>query len=213
MSAPVVLFGARGSMGQRYRAIFRYLGVPVVPVDIADGPIVWPLVWGEVRSSRGVVFATPTSTHGPLMNQLVSADASRGWHVPILCEKPIAAAAGLVAMFLTGPNAILGPFAMMCQYQMLDDGLTEGVTRYDYFRSGQDGLAWDCISLLALARGDVVLLNDAPVWECVLNGRRLTLGDVERAYVDFVARWLREPEFQDRAWLVRAHEKAEAWRA
>jgi len=110
-------------------------------------------------------------------------------------------------------DIIKSPFAMMCQYQMLDDGLSEGITRYDYFRSGKDGLVWDCISLLALARGVIVLQNESPMWECILNGRELTLRDVEQAYVDFVARWLKEPELQDRAWLVRAHERAASWKA
>lgn len=211
-------------MGTRYCAIFRHLGVPVIPVDTEPSGISWPAVDHAVQSARGLVIATPTPMHWQALSRY------REYETPILCEKPVTKNPSELQKYLLGtfrhpglcfghtPRQRVGPFAMMMQYQILNPPAgTSGTqhvepTEYDYFRSGQDGLGWDCISLLGLAREPVSLRNESPVWRCTLNGRVLSHADVEQAYVDFVARWLKEPEFQDRAWLVRAHEKAEAWR-
>jgi hypothetical protein len=200
VTRPILLLGARGSMGRRYQAILRHLGVPFTPLDVETTPTD---ALEHAARSRGVILATPTATHGDYLRLLADLD-----DVPMLCEKPI-------TQDLAELDALLGrrgPLSMMMQYEMLNDPRGAGPTRYDYFRHGSDGLGWDCMQLLGLARGAVTLADTSPVWTCSLNGARLSLGMVERAYVKEVAFWLEHPE-GDRALIARMHAKAAEWTA
>jgi hypothetical protein len=186
-------------MGRRYQAILRHLGRRVCPLDVEARPAE---VERLARHAEGIVLATPTGTHAAYC-QLLEALA-----VPLLCEKPVTMDLPTLEVILRRP----GPFAMMAQYAMLDDPAASWETAYNFYQSGSDGLAWDCVTLLGLARGPVTLRAESPVWRCRLNGRALTLDAVGQAYVDFVASWLERPGFQDRAWVREAHRRAALWR-
>ena len=189
-------------MGRRYQAILRSLGVPVQRHDVpgqASG--VYARDLARYHDVTGIIIASPTNTHADYVRGL----ALLG--LPILCEKPLSTDLATVAELLRVP----GPLAMMAQYQCLDHGDTEGDTAYDFYHSGSDGLAWDCIQLLGLARGPVSLKAESPIWRCTLNGRRLSLDDVGTAYVDFVAHWLQDPD-SNRAETLRWHQRAAEWR-
>lgn len=193
----LVLLGAKGSMGRRYLAILRHLGVPCHAVDRDEFTL--EAVAAMLRSSEGAIIATPTDTHLALC-ALVAAEAPG---VPILCEKPLSCRSPVeVEAILSLPS----PVTMMCQYVLLDDG-GDGPTLYDYYDSGKDGLLWDAIQLVGLARGPIDLRTDSPIWRCELNGRRLALEQVHQAYVDFVAGWLKGERGQAAAWLTEVHRR------
>jgi hypothetical protein len=207
MRAPVLVIGANGSMGRRYQAILRYLGIPSRGVDVetsrADRG-------GLASMSRGVILATPTPTHYALWRAMREDTPDRP-DLPILCEKPWSTTLREVEAMAADP----APLAMMAQYVLLDPPRDDGMTIYDYFQSGADGVGWDCLTLLGCARGPVLLKQDSPTWRCTLNGRPLTLDEVLMAYVDLVARWLDNPiaggRWADRSWISRAHRRAAEW--
>lgn len=189
----ITLLGANGSMGRRYQAILRYLQAAYQAFDREEFHL--ERVASALRSSDRVIIATPTPSHLSLC-ALVSVEAPG---ISILCEKPLATTREALEAMLVLPNLM-----MMAQYTLLD-AHKDGDTCYDYFHSGQDGLAWDCCQLIGLARGSVILRNESPIWRCTLNGRALSLDELEQAYVKFVAKWIRNEMRQGSGWLRDIH--------
>ena len=209
MIQSVVLVGANGSMGRRYQAILKHLGILVRCVD-TPGSISKSVRWWLDGARDGstdpdadaVILASPTDTHAAYIRDLALLGK------PILCEKPLSRDLAEVDELLRAP----GPLDMMTQYALLDGEHTGNAeTVYDFYHTGSDGLAWDCMQLIGLARGPLSITAESPVWRCLLNGRVLSLDDVGRAYVDYVQRWLEHPE-GDRAQMRRLHERAAQWR-
>lgn len=202
MDRHVVLVGANGSMGRRYRAILRWLRIPVTTYDIQDEGCSPAAVLAASETARAVIIATPTRTHSFYGNLLWDCPA------PLLIEKPMSKNLKVVEHMLNRPSDI----TTMAQYAMLDNTKLGETTRYDHYHSGSDGLAWDCMTLLGLARGHAVLNDESPIWDCTLNGQRLTLEDVQISYVKYLEAWLgsgRSPVSRD--WMMLAHERAEEW--
>jgi hypothetical protein len=178
----IAVYGACGSMGTRYCAILKWLSKPYMALDINSSE-------SELRRARavatGFIVATPTDTHLDMICSLAPLKK------PILCEKPLSKnldeiekMRGLVS---DGLN-----LTMTMQYRELNQG-SGGTSYYNYFRHGSDGINWDCLQIIGLARGMVELAEDSPVWRCKLNGLWLELSDMDDAYVEFVRRWLRRP--------------------
>lgn len=192
----VYIYGYKGNMARRYRAVLNHLGHATGGVDFGDE------VFGfSLDSADAVIVATPTDTHAAVLRSLK--DCGR----PILCEKPISKDFTVVRDVLDELQRAGTHLEMVNQYAELDDPHSQGVTSYNYYRHGGDGLYWDCISLIRLARGLVTLREDSPVWQCVLNGRRLSLADMDQAYIDMLKRWLAEPKPANYDELYRAHLK------
>lgn len=186
-------------MGKRYQAILSHLGKSFCTADIETPN---SEIMSYAKASDGIVLATPTGTHVDYIQSL--AHLKR----PILCEKPI-------AMNLTDLKTVREivektnlNFSMTLQYKMLDFETSRGPSKYNYFRHGNDGLVWDCIQIIGLARGEVSLSESSPIWECILNNRVLNLSMMDRAYVDFVQEWLISPG-QDIGWIMDMHYKTQ----
>jgi hypothetical protein len=82
-------------------------------------------------------------------------------------------------------------FTMTMQYHELVKSYETGkVSKYDYFRSGPDGLVWDCLQIIGLSRGPIELSDISPIWSCDINGQKLNLSDMDRAYVRFMSKWI-----------------------
>lgn len=195
-------------MGVRYQAILKALGVTCVGVDKDDD-------WPDLKGFDAAIVASPTETHASVASSLCREG------IPVLVEKPISTNPLTAATFCD--DAVAGNFKvrMVNQYLHMPRGPVieqfQGGTLYDYFRSGKDGLVYDCISILALAHGPISLNNRSPEWRCVINGQPLSLADMDRAYVDMVKRFLEEPPTGPETGYIRmAQEKAatvaaEAW--
>ena len=114
---------------------------------------------------------------------------------PILCEKPITTNIEQLSEVIKECQAAKSDLRVVYQYKKayIDD-FNHGPTHYNFYRHGGDGLQWDCIQIIGLARGLVTLREDSPIWDCVINGQRLNIGDMDRAYVSYVADWLHNPE-------------------
>lgn len=180
----VLIVGGNGNMGRRYRAVLSALGEPFRIADIwsTEDDIV-----KEASAASGVIIATPTATHA----DMIKLCAPTG--VPILCEKPITKSLGELEALLDVLRKYRTPFNMVFQYSELANQQTSGLTYYDYYKHGGDSLAWDCIQIIGLARGEIILREESPIWRCVINGAPLSLADMDQAYVDFIERWLDRP--------------------
>lgn len=182
----IMLIGARGNMGSRYLHILLSLKVKAHAIDLDSPEIDWRRA---ERECDGIIIATPTHTHYEVIKNL------RRRNVPILCEKPITKSedefSKLLALFKFGKMTL----TMVNQYNWCIDHKDSGETKYDYFKTGKDGLIWDCLNIIGLGMpGDVSLKNQSPVYNCIIRGRRITLDMVDSSYVLMLHNWLKKPE-------------------
>ena len=177
-----LIIGANGSMGRRYQAILSSLGHEFDCVDINHHE---DSVLGLAYLCDGCIIASPTDTHLYYIHLL--APLSK----PILCEKPVSKSLEEVTDALDICRANSTPLTMMMQYKVLTKKEDVGPSLYDYFRTGPDGLPWDCFQIIGLAENDVQIRNQSPIWKCMINGRVLSIADMDKAYVRFLKAWIR----------------------
>jgi hypothetical protein len=195
----ILIVGGNGNMGRRYQAVLRHLKRDYRIADIDTPP---EETWKMAMKSDGIIIATPTETHTAFIMSLSKLSK------PILCEKPISKDVKELKKVL-GYVGKKCPIAMVYQYGVIADRHSKGVTSYDYFKHGTDGLYWDCIQLVGLANGDLRLAEDSAVWRCVVNGKRLDIGQMDHAYIGFIDLWMKQPK-QDIGGLVELHECVES---
>lgn len=193
----ILIVGANGSMGQRYQAILSRLDISCAPLDLIHTDADYQY---QAAKSDGIIIATPTHTHCDLINKFVP------YKIPILCEKPMSKNMAELNETLDYVKSEKANLTMTLQYDVLDDKQGAGLSYYDYFRHGSDGLIWDCIQVIGLARGNVYLSEESPIWRCHLNGRQLQFSDMDVAYVKFIKDWLREPG-EDTSRIIDIHAK------
>lgn len=179
----IALVGSEGSMGKRYQAILRHLKEDFIALDKASMPE--EEIISRASECDRILICTPTDTHVRYLRALLPT------RKPILCEKPV-----------TKNLEELEELHAECarngwQYQMVMQYLELEISRepnrwsfYNYFRHGNDGLVWDCMQIVALAQGDIALGETSPYWDCVINGRKLNIADMDGAYVRHIHRWL-----------------------
>jgi hypothetical protein len=174
-----------GNMGRRYQAIPGHLGVASIGVDVGQNIPV-------DQGFDSIIIASPTLLHVHHVLELSQFD------VPMLVEKPLATDLVAVCAACDVLERRQVRVRQVNQYAYLVRPEDVGSTYYNYFRTGSDGLYWDTISIIALARGDVKVASDSPVWRCQINGRKLGLGQMDEAYImmikDFVERPPQQPE-------------------
>lgn len=183
----VLLMGALGSMGSRYCAILKHLGVDYSIYDVQLRMSLESAAQGCDR----VLIATPTQAHTFSIRDAIRVLPGK----PILCEKPITKDMVELSKLIAECAEAKSDLRVVFQYKRayLDD-FGSGPTHYNFYRHGGDGLYWDCIQIIGLARGLVTLREDSPIWDCVINGTRLSIADMDRAYVAYLADWLHNPE-------------------
>lgn len=189
----IYIIGNQGNMGKRYTAILNYLGENVKGHDLDA------YIGEELAAASGFIVATPTKNH---LNDVV--DLFK-YEKPILCEKPLTKNIEELNQLEDKYREELSLLSVVNQYQYLKKG-TNGKTVYNYYKSGNDGLAWDCLNIIGLAKGDFEIDNKMPYWRCVLNGAQLNLGMMDHAYVDMIKNWLKDPK-SNYAYARKAHEK------
>jgi hypothetical protein len=185
--------GGRGNMGMRYRAILKHLKIFHSWSDINDPFSLNPKLV-EPKPTHYII-ATPTAKHFMCLEELATSGAS------ILCEKPISTHLFEVEVALKIPK-----LSMVTQYKELVKQNTVGVSYYNYFKHGNDGLAWDCMQTIGLAKSTVEVAETSPVWQCRINGQLLELGQMDFAYIKHIERWL-EGYQQDPDEIYNMHRK------
>lgn len=193
----VLIVGSDGSMGKRYQAILTYLGVKTT---LADKRHTRDEVSHMANQSSGIIIASPTETHVDIVRQLLV------FQKPILCEKPVTKNIFELKTLQKEIAFQRTPFRMVMQYEMLTETNRIGRSYYNYFKHGNDGLAWDCMQIIGLARGHVQIEERSPVWSCMINGKTIHLEHMDAAYIGYVQKWIKEPN-QDPEKILDIHEK------
>lgn len=194
-----ILVGAKGNMGRRYFAILRHLGVRAYQVDLGD-PI------PDFSDVNGVIIATPTDSHYSDIKKY----ASLG--VPILCEKAITKNPDELKEILDMDLKL----AMVNQYEFMFPKATKHQKKlpplspfrshYDYWNSGKDGIEWDCINIIGMSKDKPALYNRNPIWNCLINGRRLNIADMDKAYIAMIEKWL-DKRYENKEYIEKTHKK------
>jgi hypothetical protein len=176
----VLIVGSKGNMGKRYEAVCKLLGITTIGQDLKEPQ-------PDMTGVDGIIVATPTTSHTKDIINYSRFD------LPYLVEKPLTKLPIELDNFLMVVQRLGLNLQMVNQYQELVKPGAVGDTRYNYFKTGNDGLAWDCINIIGLANDSVTLNNDSPIWECVINGQKLSLSDMDRAYISMVEKWTNNP--------------------
>lgn len=177
----ILVVGARGNMGKRYSKILDYLNVSWLGVDREHSI---DEIQFLAESSRGVIIASPTDMH---FDHLMTLSKSR---TPVLCEKPFTKDQNELREIVNAYNTSKTPISMVCQYQYLVSPGSVGPTSYNYFKHGGDGIYWDCIQIIGLAKGEVKIQETSPIWRCTINGQIMNISDMDMAYVKMIETWL-----------------------
>lgn len=194
------IIGANGSMGKRYQAILKYLGHASFNVDIDarfSGAV------EAVYHSHGIIIATPTEKHLDYIRLFAAMGK------PILCEKPLSKNKAELEEIRTLVKAHGTKLAMTMQYLTLTTPDATGPSYYNYFKTGNDGLYWDCLQIIALAKDEVTVDNTSPIWECQINGERLSISGMDHAYIEFVRSWIKGEVNFDIDDLIGFHDKVQ----
>lgn len=193
----IALIGANGSMGKRYQAIFNYLKLDFMPMDQDLSP---EAIIERAAACDRILIASPTHTHVSFLRELLPTKK------PILCEKPVTKDLEELREIHAFCKRAGLTYNMVMQYAQLQYGYS-GPSSYNYFRHGNDGLAWDCIQILALANGPVELKDDSPIWRCRINGIQLDIASMDMAYISMIQKWLIGDLCQTLDEILAAHER------
>ena len=179
-------------MGRRYSKICKLLGHTVYDADSLRPEKIIP------NDFDAVILATPTKYHLDVINSY------KIYEKPMLVEKPLYTTAEGHRLFEAGwfPKKLV---RMINQYEYYladtfeketrvwpkEHTRTSKVTHYNYFKSGGDSIAWDCINVVGLADldSDIELANDSLVWDCAINGRHLDIEKMDLAYIWNILDW------------------------
>lgn len=194
----IAVIGANGNMGKRYCQILKYLEHEYVAIDIDTNN-------EELAAGcDGVIIATPTGRH--------DIDILK-WHhylgKPILCEKPISTDIERVEAICGVPGINLRMINQYRYFVMQANPMHMGLTSYDYFKTGTDGLYWDCINIIGQASERIVLQNESPIWRCQINCYPLNVGEMDLAYIWNIRNWLKkfDGQFDYIDYILKAHKK------
>lgn len=201
----IMIIGSEGSMGKRYQAILKYLDHGFAAVD-KDKTVSQMLEIAQDPLIGSFIVATPTDTHAMIVEALMPLQK------PILCEKPLSRSVKNVRYLYDLSKQWGTKLTMMAQYKFAVElgSNTQGDSWYNYFRHGNDGIYWDCMQVIGMAKGFPVLGEDSPIWSCCINGRPLNLGTMDQAYVEFVKQWIDGTLEQTPEEVIAMHEKVQA---
>ena len=187
MRKKILIVGGLGNMGRRYKRILKNIpGISTYCIDVNYQS------WLDDVSFDGIIIATPTSTH----YELILEYHEKFPDVPILCEKPISLSMDEIYALSEKPYLKL---QMVNQYQCAlenlrfkDHRIPSGLTYYDYFKTGNDGLYWDTINIIGLNDWveTPIIKNSSAIWTCIINGQKLTLEAIDWGYIIMIREWL-----------------------
>lgn len=204
----VYIIGIEGNMGRRYSAILDYLGIPYIGHDKQHAPDqTRNFIRPEAKGATHFIIATPTDRHISDIRNII-----KRYQKPILCEKPLVKNYRELCEFEHELKEDVALISMVNQYRYLIPNDIEGASYYDYFKTGSDGLEWDCINIIGLAKRPPIYIKDeSPRWRCAINGKTLNLSMMDYAYIDMMKDFVSPDYLCNWAYAKRAHEKVEEW--
>jgi len=196
-------------MGKRYVGICKLLGHTVYEADTLRPECKIP------NDFDGIILATPTKWHLDQINYWMV------YNKPMLVEKPLFTDHYEYKLFKldTFPKKLvrminqyeyyIAKRHMQSEYVKIQEHTrTSKVTHYNYFRSGNDTIIWDCINIVGLADtdSDIELSNDSLVWDVAINGYQLDLSEMDAAYIWNVLDWTQNFD-SNYDYIVHAHNR------
>ena len=175
-----LIVGHRGNIATRYKAVFNYLKLPWVGVDIGDS-------WPNSGTYEQVLICTPTDRH--IRDCYHSLREGKRF----LCEKPVSRYPEAIEELAQDcekaevRGSMVNNWWWACKIRF---GNKPPITtiKYNYFHTGKDGVAWDCIQPIYLAER-VEIKTDSPVFQCLVNGHEMTRFFFDASYVDMIKAW------------------------
>ena len=192
----IAIMGGEGNMGRRYKCILEnVIKKDVVIFDKGSASL------QGIKDCDGVIIATPTQNHLAMIKRL------QGLNLPILCEKPLTTNLAHLDAFENEHRPICSQVQMVNQYEFLAKPHSYGETHYSYWNSGKDGLDWDCLNIIGLSeKRPEYIDNQSPYWQCMINGYKISIENMDLAYVAMLRRWVNEPK-SNWAYASKAHLK------
>lgn len=191
----IALIGAKGNMGSRYKAIMNHLNISYLEYDLDN----IDSLENDINDIKSFIIATPTDTHFSIIMDIKKYDKY------ILCEKPISKNKNEIDILVNSSVKL----KMVNQYEYMIDFETKKIgedSYYSYFKSGGDGIIWDCINIIGLSNNYPRLSNKSPYWDCQLNGFRLNIHQMDFAYMEMIKFWDIRPT-SDLLYIKKSHEK------
>lgn len=181
----IMLIGSEGSIGRRYKAVLKYLGVDVKCYDIKPGVDVESCVNDDCD---GFIVAAPTSSHVSWCRNLLI------YEKPILCEKPLGVNVLEVEELskYAGANefiSVVDNWVHMLQVK----GKTNLDLKYRNFHTGNEKLSWNLAQPIYLTKdGNLELFLDFPhlIISNVTKEKSYDAADVEHSYIQMIQYWL-----------------------
>lgn len=163
------MVGGLGSIGSRYVAILKYLGHESIIYDtkLSDPSTDWP------KDFEKAIIAAPTDAHFDFCRMMMEMGK------PFLCEKPMSKSLNECLELETLDKNKLG--RVVCNYKFI----TKRPTLYDYFKTGSDGLYWDCSQLIYL-NPEIELCTNSPIWTLEENGNNIPYQWLENSYFHMI---------------------------
>jgi hypothetical protein len=208
-----LIIGGKGNMGKRYASILKHLNSKYDIVDVHN----LEKFPEKAAVADRFIIATPTETHLDYIKQLIPMNK------PILCEKPLSRdIQGLREalesqgekdlVFMVNNYGYAYHISVDTDSKYLDAQVANnvpGITSYNYYNSGPDGLVWDCIQLIRMAQGPIMLSKHSPIWSCVINGVQIDRSAIDTSYVLMIADFVGGFIHQDRGEIIELHEEVE----
>jgi hypothetical protein len=187
----MIIVGASGRIGERYKAVLNHLGRKFYSYDAQFKPARFKketaILASDLKAKsmvKPVLIATPSRTHYAVLEKFYKLG-----YREFLIEKPMftevaqyAAAECLKGVDIRG----------IANYKWIDG--KQGVTEYDHFDAGKESPEWNLFQIIALARGELILKSESPTWQCTLNGRKLSLEEVHQSYITQMDKFFKNRE-------------------
>lgn len=202
------LIGSEGSIGKRWKSIINTdhsLEGHYFDVALNNGPSFYEKL--RKKDLDLVLVATPTETHYSVLSSI----KETGTNARILCEKPITKNLNDLIEILSWGLDLTMVYQYFYAYGSNGSDLKghdEDIgTYYNSFHSGSDGLAWDCIQLIALHdfKKKLRLENSSYIWKCTINDCRIERNKIDESYAIFLRQWKEKRYTQSDRMLIHAH--------
>lgn len=198
----ILIIGGNGNMGRRYSCCLTHLKKDYIISEAGDKKR-----YNKINKADHIIITTPTDRHIDDISDIIEIRGKR--ETFILCEKPISKDIKKIRKIynLLKNNKYIKLYMVNNYYHIpiinRDMRITRknnvyeinDVTKYNYFLSGSDGLYYDCIQLIHLAKYNIKLSNDSPFYLCMINGYTLERMDVDISYVDMLEDFLKEKKY------------------
>jgi hypothetical protein len=174
----ILVIGGLGSIGSRYTCILKYLG---------HEPIVWDIRAPFSEDVKDIdqfefekaIIATPTATHFYWCKRLIELKK------PFLVEKPMSKDIKECEELVELDKNKLG--RVVCNYKFL----TQSPTLYDFYKTGTDGVIWDCCQLVYL-NPNIEIRTQSPIWTLMSGFNNHSYEELEVSYIRMINDFLDE---------------------